>query len=107
MDDNQLQEINIDTIKHLSWVDKGQVLLVRREWLKRQRTQDKKDLRKQEGRKHKFKWTKQGLCPNCKEHDIIYKSDYCMKCYGKILKKGRKKRKEKRLLNAHKKTKHL
>jgi len=97
MGDNELEEINIDTIKHLDWVDKGQVLAVRREWLKRQRLQDKKDLRRQEGRKQKFYWTKKGLCYSCKEHDIIYKCDYCLKCYGKILKHQRKKRKEKEI----------
>jgi len=110
MGDNELEEINIDTIKHLRYVDKGQVLAVRREWLKRQRLQDKKDLRRQEGRKYNFFWAKQGLCPNCKEHEIIYKSKLCLKCYGKILKHQRKKRKEKRGKNTsptHKKTEHL
>lgn len=91
MDENQLREINVETIKDLSNIDKGMVLSVRREWLKRQRLQDKKDLRRQEVIKHNFKWTSKGLCPNCKEHEIIYKSNYCMKCYGKILKLGRKK----------------
>jgi hypothetical protein len=92
--DKQIQEINIDTIKNLSWIEKGQILLTRKEWLKKQRLQDKKDLRRQEKRKHDFKWTREGLCPNCKEHDIIFRTKLCLKCYGKILKIGRKRRKK-------------
>jgi len=94
MCDKELQEINIDTIKHLRYVDKTSVLAIRKDWLKRQRIQDKKDLKKQELRKHNFLWTKKGLCPNCKEHETIYKAKLCLKCYGRMLKNHRKKRKQ-------------
>jgi hypothetical protein len=75
----------------------------RQKWLKRQRKQDKKDLKKQIHLIDEFKWTKKGLCPACKEHEIIYKAKRCLKCYGKLLKKQRKKTRKKR--NIYKYTK--
>ena len=92
---DEIQEVNVETIKNLSYNEKGTILSVRRDWLKRQRLQDKKDLRKQEMRKFNFFWNKQGLCPSCKEHEIIYKAKICLKCYGKMLKHQRKKSKKK------------
>ena len=88
-DNNQLQEVNVDTIRGLSYSNRIKILITRAEWLKRQRKQDRLDIRRRETQKYKHLWTKQGLCPNCKEHEPIFKGGDCLKCYGTRIRSAR------------------
>lgn len=93
---NQLQEVNVDTIRGLSYSERMKILTTRAEWLKRQRLQDKKEIRRIELKKYKLIWANNGLCPNCKEHDPIFRAGDCLKCYGMRRKSARARDKKER-----------
>ena len=105
---NQLQEINIETIRGLSYEDRLKVLIVRKDWLKRQRMQDRREVMGRMNRIYRrimFNfWIKQGRCL-CKEHDIIFKSNKCLLCYGRELKRRREENAERKKLHQIKKEK--
>jgi hypothetical protein len=105
----QLQEINIETIKGLSYSDRMKILTIRNDWLKRQRKQDKKEVSNRRARIYRKTkvafWKEQGLCPYCKEHDIIFKGGRCLKCYGTHIKRMREEGAERKRLHQIKKEK--
>ena len=101
-ENKELQEVNIETIKGLTYEQRMKVLIVRNDWLKRQRQQDRNEVI---GRKNRIYrrimfnfWTKQGRCM-CKEHDIIFKSNKCLLCYGKDIKRHREEGAERKKLH--------
>lgn len=92
---NELEEINIDTLARLNFADREIIKATRREWIKRQRKQEKKEIEKIIRKKNDFFYTKNGLCWCCKEHEQIHKAKLCKKCWEKERERQKKRRQKK------------
>jgi hypothetical protein len=76
----ELLEINCDTLRELSYLDKLKVLKVRADWLYRQRLTDRVMLRRQEVRAQKVAFLSKGICPHCRKHPVNKGHRICLMC---------------------------
>jgi len=101
-------EVTADFTRSLPFRNRMRCLEERVKWLKRQRKQDKNNLRNQSEIIRRFEWTKKGLCHNCSEHNPIFneKRGICKTCSDKEKERWRKNHeKKKKLLRLRKNNK--
>lgn len=85
LDQKQLIEMNAEAVRKLSFMDRQEVLRVRKAWLKEQRENDVKEVRRREQKVKSFLLRKRNICRRCKKKEVTTLC-YCKECYEKYRK---------------------